>query len=441
MAAAEDQRVSREESPVDKALTLDRSSDQFQPSHSERAMPLQESGLMSPPPRPESLPSRASNRLSLSLPIQAGDRDAAWLTRHAPTDSEPSTRQASPSLDIDQKSSTSTSNEFLVALAAQERKVLELKEELHRAESQLKKLKRQWAIHEASRNTGRLGVENTQVELRHIQPTTSGIDGATGGEAEDKPTRGSLNMDVDRRRAMLAVSTRDSRRKVISGGHTRALSLLTPGQGPYGQTTSMPEALNSTKEHAAIKIVSPTASQPPTSQNLVKSSSNKARHSYQGSATIGVKQIAEDIKSGLWTFMEDLRQATVGEEAVKGVSSVNTESTPRGSGKKGSKGTSMTADQSLSRSPRVGPPASKTRDTERRRPTVPVDARELVEGTEMIVQTPTVSRKKVETVSSLDDDWSNWDSPVSKEQSGRWSNSTALSSQDASNVSRLDLNK
>jgi hypothetical protein len=439
MAATEGQRVYVEEVSVDKVLTSDRSGDQFQSSHSGPVMPSQESGLMSPPPRPESLASRASNRLSLSLPIQAGERDAAGLTRHTPTDSNPSTRQASPLLDVDQKLSISASNEFLVALAAQERRVLELKEELYRAESQLKKLKRQWALHEASRNTGRSGVENTQVELRQIRPTISGIDGATGGEIEDKPTRRSLNMDVDRRKAMLAGSTKDSRRKVITGGHTRALSLLSPVQGPYGQTTLVSQALNSTKEHPADEIVSPNASQPLTSQNPMKSSSNKARHSYQGSATIGVKQIAEDIKSGLWTFMEDLRQATVGEEAIKGVSLVNADVAPKGSGRKGGRGTSMAADQNLSRSPRGGPLASKTRETERRKPAVPADARELVQSAEMITHTPTATGKKMETSSSWDDDWSNWDSPLSKEESGRWSNSTAFSSQQASDSSRLGL--
>lgn len=248
-------------------------------------------------------------------------------------------------------------------------------------------------------------------------------------------------MDVDRRKAVLAGSTKDSRRKVISGGHTRALSLLSPGQGPYGQTTSVPQALNSTKEHAARGIVTPTASQPSTSQNPLKSSSNKARHSYQDSATIGMKQIAEDIKSGLWTFMEDLRQATVGEEATKGVSSINTDVTPKGSGRKGSRGTSMAADQSLSRSPRGGSSVSKSRETERRRPTVLADAPESAQGPEMITHTPTATGKKAETPSSLDDDWSNWDSPVSKEESGRWSNSTAFSSQHDSDRLRLDLNK
>jgi hypothetical protein len=436
MATAEGQQVSGEETSPSKVLTLDRSGDQFQSSHSGRATPLPESGLMSPPPRPESLVSRAGNRLSLSLPIQAGERDAAWLTKHTPMDSGPSTRQASPSLDVDQKLPNSSSDEFLVALAAQERRVLELKEELYRAESQLKKLKRQWALHEASRNIVRSGVENKQVELRQMQPTMSGINGTNGGEEEDRPTRTSVNMDVDRRRAMLAASVKDSRRKVISGGHTRALSLLSPVQGPYGQTASVSQPIKSTKEHAADGIVSPDASQLPT-----KISSNKARHSYQGSATIGVKQIAEDIKSGLWTFMEDLRQATVGEEAIKGLSSGHTDVTPRRSGKRGSKANSMTAEQSLSRSPQDGASASKTRDFERRRSPVPIDARVFGEGTEMIAQTPTASGKKVETASSFDDDWPNWDSPISKEESTRWSNSTAISSQEASSRNRLGLSK
>ncbi len=435
MATVEGQQVSGEEASFNQVPPLDLSCDQFHSLHSGRVTPLQGSGLMSPPPRPESLASRAGNRLSISLPIQAGERDAPWLLRNAPADSEPPTRQASPSIDVDQTLPNNSSDDFLVALAAQERRVLELKEELCRAETQLKKLKRQWALHEASRTTARSDLENKQVELRQMQPTRSGFDGTISGEEEDKRTRKSLNMDVDRRKAMLAGSTKDSRRKVISGGHTRTLSLLSPVQGSYGQTTSVSQSISSKKEYAADGIALPASNQLPT-----KISSNKERHSYQGSATIGVKQIAEDIKSGLWTFMEDLRQATVGEEAIKGVSSVNSDMAPRRSGVKGSRGISMTADKSLSRSPREISSTSKTHETDSRRSTNPVDARDIGDGTEIIAQTSNINGKKVETLSSLDDDWSNWDSPISKEESGRWSNSTALSSQDASNVSRLDLN-
>jgi len=431
MATTEGQQVPRGE--VSKHLTSGRSSNS---GHSGQLIPSQEIGLMSPPPRPESLALRAGNRLSLSLPIQAGERDAAWLMKHALTDSAPSTRQASPSLDIDHKLPNNSASNFLVALAAQERRVLELKEELYRAESQLKKLKRQWALHEPGRNTVRPGVENQQVELRQINSTLSSIDGPNdGSEEEDKAIRRSLNLDVDRRKAILEASKRDSRRKVISGGHTRALSLLSPVQSHYGQTTPIPQSTNSTKVHAATAIISPGPNQISTQM-----SSNKTRHSYQGSAAIGVKQIAEDIKSGLWTFMEDLRQATVGEEATKGASLMKADLTPRRSIKKDSRGTTMTTDHTLARTPQESSSASKTREMERRRSPVPADAPVLGEGTEMISRTPTANGKKVETANSLDDDWSNWDSPALKEETARWSNSTALSSQDANSGSRLVLN-
>ena len=49
---------------------------------------------------------------------------------------------------------------FWTALAAQEKKVLELKEELNKVESDLEQLKKQWAIHEASKK---------KEEMRHVE--------------------------------------------------------------------------------------------------------------------------------------------------------------------------------------------------------------------------------------------------------------------------------
>jgi hypothetical protein len=47
--------------------------------------------------------------------------------------------------------SPSNANEFIIAIAAQERRVLELKEELAQAEVELAKLKKQWASEEVYR--------------------------------------------------------------------------------------------------------------------------------------------------------------------------------------------------------------------------------------------------------------------------------------------------
>lgn len=402
-------------------------------------MPMQESTLMSPPPRPargqsqsESMASRAGNRLSLSLPIQAGDRDSSGPMRHTTVDSDALASQASPLLDVKPNISVNASGDFLVALAAQERRVLELKEELYRAESQLKKLKRQWALHEASRNTSRPGVEIRPVELQPIKSTVSGVDGMTDVKEEAKPMQRNVYIDIDRRKAMLAASAKESRRKVIRGGHTRALSLLSPVQSSYVQNMPASSPFDSNKEH------SPAESELPNTQYPTKSSSSKTRHSYQGSTTGGVKQIAEDIRSGLWTFMEDLRQATVGDEAIKGVPSSNTDTALKGSGGKGCKGSSSNADQSLHRSPRLEIAASKARETGQKTSMALTETGEPRQCTEMVAQMPTATGRKPETASSLDDDWSNWESPVSKGESGRWSNSTALSSHDAGSVVRSD---
>jgi hypothetical protein len=56
---------------------------------------------------------------------------------------------------------------------------------------------------------------------------------------------------------------------------------------------------------------------PDTSQGITKINTNRARH-YQGRVTHNAKLTAEDVKAGLWTFLEDLRQATVGEEGESG---------------------------------------------------------------------------------------------------------------------------
>lgn len=387
---------------------------------------------MPPPPpdqgqaRPLSFSSRPNNRLSLSLPIQAADRDFYNSTRLTPTSSDPSTRQASPATDVVPSLSPNDSGSFLVALAAQERRVLELKEELSRAESELKKLKRRWAVHEASRTVVRSRVETKNAETRTKQPAGSGVKGMNADNEEEIPTRRSL--EFDRRKAILAGVTKDSRRKVISGGHTRALSLLSPVQSSHHPRPESVSAIDAESKD----IVSSTLTRE-TSQESSQVSTSKVRHSYQDSATSGVKQIAEDIKSGLWSFMEDLRQATVGDEAVTGVSVVESKTTQHIPGKKSgrcSPAGDLHRGQSQSK---LTPRARGTRNVASAAP--PEAGEEATKDSGLVAQTPKGSKAKLHLASSLDDDWSHWDSPVSNGGSGRWSNSTALSSQyDSSSV-------
>jgi Domain of unknown function (DUF4048) len=384
----------------------------------ERPASLQEEGLMSPPPRPYnassrplSLVSRPGSRLSLSLPVQIVDRDLSEPKRQARTSSELSTRQASPSLDVLPPTSPNNSSSFLVALAAQERKVFELKEELHRAEGELKKLKRQWALHEANPNTAKWKkTETKNVETQPMQTVMASIEADNGVRIPGSVT--GRRIDLDRRRATFDEHAKDSRRKVITGGHTRALSLLSPTQQTYDKT------LPSRPTHMDIH---PPAGNGFTKANLSlgRRDSNKTRHSYQDSATIGVKQIAEDIKSGLWTFMEDLRQATVGDEAIKGPPATRDEKTSNDLRRKAGK-----------RNPAV---ISQGMNSEEN-PTSTIHQK----GEELWHQRRLQPEKSAEIPSSVDDNWSNWDSPTSQGESTRWSDSTNSSYNGAGNVSGLD---
>jgi hypothetical protein len=136
-----------------------------------------------------------------------------------------------------------------------------------------------------------------------------------------------------------------------------------------------------------------------------------------------VKQIAEDFKAGLWTFVEDLRQATVGEEPISGYSSrlragdVGSRASPE----------SYAEDQDTIRA--SGAPS-------RPRASAVFDETPTPASRFMDVQTESRHRRTSSRAKNLkrfswtpltvdaydDEDWSNWDSPTVK--SKRWSGTT-----------------
>jgi hypothetical protein len=156
---------------------------------------------------------------------------------------------------------------------------------------------------------------------------------------------------------------------------------------------------------------------------LSKVTSDRARHSYQagavlGGATIGVKQMAEDFKAGLLTFVEDLRQATVGDEATQREGSLD----------------SLVRDVSKNiGTNRNGPPMGMNGA---KKPTTATPVRRQPSHTKKapeITARPLTPPPKAPINSTVDDDWSNWDSPTSsKEESPRWSNSTMISDNNTS---------
>lgn len=383
-------------------------------------------GLMSPPPkpyghtRPLSFAARNGNRLSLSFPIQLPDRERGG--RQTPNSSASFSSHNSPVKEFVPTPSPKDSAGFMVTLAAQERHVLELKEELKRAEDELKKLKRQWAVYEGSKKKAQL----KQVEqLGPVPVTPLGTNTVENDVEISAATRRSS--ELDRRKALLASTMKDSRRKIMTGGHTRTLSLLSPDRSSYDVHPSPIFGLTSDDESRDAITVVPRPVMPDTSQGLSRINSNRARHSYHDSATNGVKQIAEDIKAGLWTFMEDLRQATVGEEAVQ---LPNTQS-----------GSEQTAFSFPGKKNNGGSPAGSHRPYVTPLRSVSHEKSSCggpqIESSKKPATVKTQSQTPKHSVATTipaeldDDDWANWDSPISKGTSPRWSDSTTMSSQDA----------
>jgi hypothetical protein len=313
--------------------------------------------------------------------------------------------------------------------------VLELKEELEKAEADLTKLKRQWAVHEAHKK---------KAEIRHVEQLQPLQTVATEGAFnEDGTIKTRQSAELDRRKALLSnINTKESRRKVISGGHTRTLSLLSPERSNYPRPFP-PVRENSSESQGSQSSFPRSTTMPDTSQGITRVGSHRARPlSYQGGLTHGAKQVAEDVKAGLWTFLEDLRQATVGDEAVNGtMNRASTEHTSKGPMRKGSKSSLLGADKgrsqkgnanSQTQSPRT--PSPRTWDSLTGGNNALLDAAGSlwpdVEQSQAAAKTATPA-KKSRTLSLAapalddDDDWSNWDSPTPK--SPRWSGSTTVS--------------
>ncbi|KAK1778106.1 hypothetical protein QBC45DRAFT_172316 [Copromyces sp. CBS 386.78] len=238
--------------------------------------------------RSASTASRTTHRLSLTLPIAPPNPNPSRpIPASTTTASFPSTTSDTPAL-----TSPADSNDFITAIAAQERRVLELREELSRAESDLAKLKKQWATHEAYKKRGERPLRSAD-----LVPTLQ----------DEEATKRAV--ELDRRKALLQSLQNQNqplpengRRRVFQGGHARTLSLLSPTK----PSSDFPGRGDGSEN----------------SRNVAFSPSHRPKHQswapQTASQTVGVKGIAQDLRQGLWTFMEDLRQATVGDEPITG---------------------------------------------------------------------------------------------------------------------------
>ncbi|KAI9676430.1 MAG: hypothetical protein M1817_000587 [Caeruleum heppii] len=325
---------------------------------------------MGPPSRPQHSRARTisasaglrvgtNKRLSLSFPINSTlhvngqQREQSSCSTVSTT---PTTTQLPHVPEQGSASSATDSSGYLVALAAQERRVLELKEELQRAEEDLRKLKRQWSLHEATKKRN---------ELRHVeqlQPLRSSLHSPDGDGAEEPL---SSRASFERENAKSRANERKSRRRIITGnGHTRALSLLSPGAADAPLSLSQP-SLNATKEPPSDTTKdgqSPTVTGSislPSELSALSAVNGDGAKIYSGQPKDAIlrtgKRMAEDFREGLWTFIDDLRQATVGDEAVHGTGSRGSPSTPsvpqRQSSKTSMRSHGKRSPAALSRSP------------------------------------------------------------------------------------------
>lgn len=238
------------------------------------------------------------------------------------------------------------SHDFLRAIASQERRVMELREELQRAETDLTSLKKQWALSEKSKKRAEI---NHHAEQMHPMrsPDVAGPDNSSSHRREQSMSSvGSssvsqerLSRELDRRSSIRAAATAGTSissngRRVFQGSHTRALSLLSPVTVPSSSTgaPAPSEADRAGRVPRSATLPSVERDNAPSSMVAPIDESQVPQHllaqwqqtlpppSREALMRTG-KQMASDLREGLWTFLEDIRQATVGEEGINATDS------------------------------------------------------------------------------------------------------------------------
>ncbi|KAL6807380.1 hypothetical protein GGI42DRAFT_341455 [Trichoderma sp. SZMC 28013] len=387
-------------------------------SASSTSSTFDDSQAMPPPPLPRSdsftrgrsraspSVSRHKNRLSLTLPVAVpfdGPRLAdspAILSASAVVSSVPQTPLETPASVA---TSPSNANEFIIAIAAQERRVLELKEELAQAETELARLKKQWASEEVYRK-------------RSNSHRNDPFGNSQASIDDDALVASRRSVELDRRKHILQGQTTpaQARRKIIRGGHARTLSLLSPVRTESvfslnEVTQADPIALPSVEQRVA-QLTDPT---------LAKRSSWQPRSQQTMASVVGVASVVEDFKLGFRAFVEDIRQITVGDEPVTGQPqrpmSTSIAHAREQDTSKPNHATTHTRTSSNEGSSTAASTTSQANRTPELKPKTGTGKGNKFSWTPL-------------GFDSVDDtDWSNWDSPVST-KSARWSGSTINSS-------------
>ncbi|TID23084.1 hypothetical protein E2P81_ATG02201 [Venturia nashicola] len=346
---------------------------------------------------------RQNKRLSLTgFPVQQpnsrSSRPASWIM--SPT-KPPEDVPASPEAG------------FLTVLASQERRVLELKDELRQAELELDRLKAHYSDHEARKKP---------IDTRkstQLQPLSASLSTLETAEEDEDGSSEWVQKEMERRKTLLK-GTRTSNRKVFSGSrHTRTLSLLSPEKSSFSQPFSPPEP--EARRSDSISSRPPPLTRSSTTSDVCESPMRPADlPQMDGTQTKDAlvrtgKQMAADLKDGLMTFFEDIRQATVGDEggtirAAQG----------QGQGRQPSRTTRGGRPGQLNRAASARTASNKNTNND-----VLIDIGGAfwhehgmgVDSSKHKANTRTASKtmnakREATPVKTEDDDWDNWDTPI-----------------------------
>ncbi|EPS37758.1 hypothetical protein H072_8575 [Dactylellina haptotyla CBS 200.50] len=243
---------------------------------------------------------RHAKRQSMSFPVNVAPSyypSTHYSQLRSPIQHTRTASESAPAAPVsDQVEPASDPITFLTVLAGQERRVLELKEELLRADAELEKLKRKWAMHEATRKRSESSTVEQMRSLEIADETKKHVRRQSTG----------LSRSGSKRTATFNDNTK----------HQRTLSLLSPDRTnfhSFPQPTDVDEPLKP-KRANTVKETPLNTWETGYERSIYEPRLNGKKVGNQEALIATGKQMAEDFKEGLWTFIEDLRQATVGEE-------------------------------------------------------------------------------------------------------------------------------
>lgn len=197
----------------------------------------------------------------------------------------------------------------------------------------MNRLKREWASHEAhkKRQDARLTQRMQKLPSSAKPSAGSPIESCTPTAAAT-PSELPVSVaaatapDLEKRRAMMSQGTsqRVPQRTVFTGHrHVRALSLLSPERSHLATFADFAQSAPNTAHPDHLEAARPSsAPRDPTNQDLLVDVLRPTTFTPElGLPSDAImrhgRQMASDLRDGLMTFIEDLRQVTVGEEQIR----------------------------------------------------------------------------------------------------------------------------